>query len=175
VEPAWSPDGREIAFISNQSGWHQVWAAAFADGRRASEPRQITFEVGDASSPFWSPDGKAIAYVLMRQRERDIRIAATDGSGVSRSLTSGAKVMMVQWLWARNLLVASGFWAERLPTIRLLPVEGGETTRLVLPPKLVPDRRWPLFDISSDGTLLALFQRARQDDIWVLEAEEGSF
>jgi len=175
VEPAWSPDGREIAFISNRSGWHQVWAAPFADGHRAGEPRRITSEVGDASSPSYSPDGKAIAYVLTTQSNRDIWIAASNGSGVSRGLTAEAKVMMVRWLWARNTLVASGFWGERLPTIRLVPPWGGEATRLVLPSQLVPDLEYPLFDISSDETTLGLFQRARQGEIWVLEAEEGSF
>jgi hypothetical protein len=33
----------------------------------------------------------------------------------------------------------------------------------------------PYFEISHDGTLLAALQRNRQEEIWILEVDEGSF
>ncbi len=60
--PAWSPDGRRIAFGRNRSGradynLSDVWVVD-ADG---ANPWRLTQGVGRATSPSWSPDGTAIA------------------------------------------------------------------------------------------------------------------
>lgn len=59
-EPAWSPDGKQVAYVSDQGGEYRLRIAA-QDGK--GEPRVI--EVRDAGFIFgleWSPDGKRIAY-----------------------------------------------------------------------------------------------------------------
>ncbi|HEX7114552.1 MAG TPA: amidohydrolase family protein [Steroidobacter sp.] len=62
-QPAFSPDGRRIAFISDRSGSDNLWIAD-ADG---SNLRQITHERGDQRyiSPAWSADGQ---YVFVSRR-----------------------------------------------------------------------------------------------------------
>jgi dipeptidyl aminopeptidase/acylaminoacyl peptidase len=60
--PAWSPDGRQIAFSRPRTGvadyaLSDIWVAD-ADGQNA---RQATTTVGRADSPTWSPDGTLIA------------------------------------------------------------------------------------------------------------------
>ena len=57
-QPAWSPDGRQLAFVRNVDGKPQVFLLSFEGG----EPSQLTrFRYG-ASSPKWSPDGKTILF-----------------------------------------------------------------------------------------------------------------
>lgn len=62
---AWSPDGKEIAFVSlrgRDSDWDivsDIWLVSAAGGR----PRRLTNLKGGAHEPTWSPDGKQIAYV----------------------------------------------------------------------------------------------------------------
>jgi dipeptidyl aminopeptidase/acylaminoacyl peptidase len=56
--PTWSPDGKQIAFISNLSGRNNLWVVP-ADG---GWPLQLTISEQRQSSPAWSPDGKWIAY-----------------------------------------------------------------------------------------------------------------
>jgi dipeptidyl aminopeptidase/acylaminoacyl peptidase len=58
-EPAWSPDGKWIAFTSTRSGSGQIWVIS-ADG---GTPRQFTTLSTGASQAVWAPDGSAIAYV----------------------------------------------------------------------------------------------------------------
>ncbi|MGD8416860.1 MAG: amidohydrolase family protein [Pseudomonadales bacterium] len=55
--PAWSPDGREVAYVSWSSAGGHVWRAR-ADGR--GQPRRVSRRPGFYSDPAWSPDGKRI-------------------------------------------------------------------------------------------------------------------
>ncbi|MGD0013782.1 MAG: S9 family peptidase [Bryobacteraceae bacterium] len=52
--PRWSPDSRQLAFISDRSGSAQVWVMA----RDGANPRQVTSLATEAGGVLWSPDGK---------------------------------------------------------------------------------------------------------------------
>src|SRR6187431_248232 len=57
--PAWSPDGRKLAFVSRRDGNAEVYVMN-ADG---SGLRNVTGTPSDDLDPAWSPDGRAIAFV----------------------------------------------------------------------------------------------------------------
>jgi Tol biopolymer transport system component len=59
TQPAWSPDGRRIAFITPRKGPYQIWTMA-ADG----SDQQLFSRSGSlkALHPRWSPDGQVIAF-----------------------------------------------------------------------------------------------------------------
>ena len=67
-DPAWSPDGRRIAFRTHRDGNEEVYVMN-ADG---SEQRNASRSPGGDYSPAWSPDGKWIAFYVgsLRQPER---------------------------------------------------------------------------------------------------------
>ncbi len=63
--PAWSPDGTQIAFVSNRSADKEknentdIWVM---DAKPGASMLQLTTWAGEDSQPQWSPDGKMIAY-----------------------------------------------------------------------------------------------------------------
>jgi Tol biopolymer transport system component len=84
--PAWSPDGRRVAFASDRAGNAEVYVMN-ADG---SGQRNLTHSPGFDSDPVWSPDGRKIAFVskAFPQRPGDIYVVNADGGGL-RNLTAG--------------------------------------------------------------------------------------
>ncbi len=56
--PRWSPDSRQIYFVSNRSGSQQIWVMD-ADGSRS---RQISRLATEASGETLSPDGKKLVF-----------------------------------------------------------------------------------------------------------------
>lgn len=83
TEPAWSPDGRQIAYSSVNSGVSDIWVMQ-ADG---SYPLKLTGNGANNSRPTWSPDGRRIAYVSDKGGTKDIWIMNVDGSGQTQIVT----------------------------------------------------------------------------------------
>jgi len=70
VRPAWSPDGKSIAFQSNRDGPYHIYVMN-ADG---SDLRQLTSGDNDDRHPSWSPDGKVIAVDTGDELKREIAL-----------------------------------------------------------------------------------------------------
>jgi Tol biopolymer transport system component len=60
LEPAWSPNGREIAFAGGLGG--QTGANIYVADRNGGHVRVLTHFENGAGSPAWSPDGRTIAF-----------------------------------------------------------------------------------------------------------------
>jgi dipeptidyl aminopeptidase/acylaminoacyl peptidase len=60
-DPTWSPDGREIAFVSNRNGRTDVWASS-VEGERHGLRRITRNEALSESDPQWSPDGRTLVF-----------------------------------------------------------------------------------------------------------------
>lgn len=77
VEPAWSRDGRRIAFASRRAGTFDIYVMN-ADG---TGTRRLTSTNEHDNHPTWSPNGSRIAFA---RDESDIYVMNADGSGARR-------------------------------------------------------------------------------------------
>jgi len=81
TNPAVSPDGKTIAFMSSQAGNWDVYTIGI-DGTSVTQVTTDTFEDG---LPIWSPDGKTIVFVSNRGNAWSVLAASPDGKN-QRSL-----------------------------------------------------------------------------------------
>jgi Tol biopolymer transport system component len=94
--PAWSPDGKRIAFESNHDGNDQIYVMD-SDGRNI---QRLTNNNANDISPVWSPDGTRIAFSSDRDGNSEIYVMNANGSNQTR-LT---KTAMDNWhpTWKRG-------------------------------------------------------------------------
>lgn len=95
TQPAWSPDGRRVAFVSarHDSRDHDHAVDIFLVDAAGGEPMRLTPGGGACALPAWSPNGGAIAYLGYTDAEdspRNSRLWLVPAAGgVPRCLTMG--------------------------------------------------------------------------------------
>ena len=91
TQPTWSPDGRFVAYASDQAGNFDIWVQPIAGGRAV----QVTTDPATDWQPVWSPDGNTLAF----RSERD-----------------GGGIFVVPALGGRERrLTTFGYWPEWSP------------------------------------------------------------
>jgi tricorn protease len=82
--PAWSPDGKYIAYWSDQSGEYELW---LSDADNESPARKLTsYGAGYRYRPYWSPDSKKLAFIDKAMRIRIFDISTSQTTEVDRAL-----------------------------------------------------------------------------------------
>lgn len=121
--PVFSPDGTEVAFISNRTAEPDrnsntdVWVASLS--ALGATPRQITVHPGSDTSPAWSPDGSRIAYVHGADPEK-IWYGVTPLAVVP---AAGGEPLILTPALDRN--VSDPLWTEDGSAVRMIVEDDG--------------------------------------------------
>jgi len=82
ITPAWSPDGRALAYTSYRRGFADIFVSYLYEGRLENPARGS--EKINNYLPAWSRDGTKIAFMSSRDGNPEIYIMNRDGSGLRR-------------------------------------------------------------------------------------------
>lgn len=126
VRPAWSPDGKWIAYQANEDTQdNAIWIV----NREGTTKRRITDGVGDDRRPSWSPDGQQIAFDSMRGGSRDIWVVGVSG-GAPRQITRDPGVEEYSSWSPDGKQLAFYTYADGQMDLALSSVEGGQLRRI---------------------------------------------
>ncbi len=93
VSPAWSPDGKQIAYSSSRTGDPEIWVT----DENGSLARRLTSFRGPDASPVFNPrTGAQIAWISGHSGLPQLYIMESDGSGVQR-MTDGGYASSPSW------------------------------------------------------------------------------
>ena len=86
ISPAWSPNGKELAYVSFERQKAVVFVHTVASGER----RAIADFRGSNSAPAWTPDGQRLAVTLSRDGGSQLFLIGKNGESPRRLATSQA-------------------------------------------------------------------------------------
>jgi eukaryotic-like serine/threonine-protein kinase len=174
--PSISPDGRQVAFISDSGGHGNIWVEDLAAGAL----RQITSKKDAATIglPLWSPDGKSVAFAITGSGigetwgDVDYWVVNPDGSNLRDIVKHGA---WASWSPDSRWIYYTDVFPEHAtvePRLWKVPAEGGQ-------PIVVRSDGAMASSLSADGSTLYFLlplqnENGIQDyDIRVAKPENG--
>jgi dipeptidyl aminopeptidase/acylaminoacyl peptidase len=195
-DPAWSPDGRRIAFVSRRTpepreiGNTDVFVI---DARPGATPRRLTDFAGpDGGRPTWSPDGRWIAFLrgdeprYYAYQQTSLAIVPSDGGAARILTTSLDRPIFAPRFSADGASILALVTDDREQYVGRVRVRDGAVERVVTGKRVVsgyttagphtavltstPDRPFEIF--AADGG--SLRKLTSQNDSLLAELQLGS-
>jgi dipeptidyl aminopeptidase/acylaminoacyl peptidase len=181
-EPAWSPDGKLLAFTSNRSQPDpdlnynsDIWVVAAENSDKGAHLTQITTNPGADTTPAWSPDGKWITYItqlnpkLFDYATKHIAVSPASG-GQARVLTLAFDRVSITPRFSPDgrfiYFIADDDGTQNICRV---PITGGEITRPVGGRLMVND-----YSLSKTGDLVAQIATIdRPDELFAVSPSDG--
>ena len=162
-QPAWSPDGRALAFDAGNSAVGDVYVVDRDSAGRWGAPRVVATTGGAAR---WSPDGRLLLYV----RADGIFVTSRAGGEAKQVLRvdPSEKLRLGNAVWSSDgrRVVFKRFDGEGRTSFWSLPAAGG-TPRLEL--HLNRDLRSHSAEFATDGSRFYFTVTERASELWTAE------
>jgi Tol biopolymer transport system component len=166
IHPAYAPDGKRLAFVSDRSGVEHVWIQSLLEGLPSGEPWRLTDgEMADLF-PAWSPDSHRIAFV----RSGEAWMADVRPGNAPRRITSGADIRDVAWEADGDAVLVSGLFGTSALQLRRVEIASGAMERLKPDLVLGDANASGHLSLSRDSRFLATDTAEPKGNLWMTVA-----
>lgn len=156
MSPAWSPDGKKLAFVGYERGRSGIYLYTLATG----EMKRVISEKGVNGAPAWTPSGTQLLVTLSFETNSDLYLVDL-ASGTRTRLTDHYGIDTEGTVSPDGTQIA--FTSDRggSPQIYVMPITGGEPKRVTfqgrqnLRPQYSPDGK-SLLVVNADGGRYAI-------------------
>ena len=125
TEPAISPDGKQMAYISDRTGSPQIYIMDLASNKE----QRITRNGRYNASPSWSPNGRYLAYFGLREKDASIfRLNVSTGEE-SRLTPTRLKAEAPTWSPDGSMIAFAGDDGSEVKKVYYMLSTGGEVAR----------------------------------------------
>lgn len=125
LSPSWSPDGKELAYVSFETGDSAIYIQNLSTGSR----RQVSARKGINGAPSFSPDGSKLAVSLSYVGNPEIFIIDLASGNATRLTNNYAIDTEPEWMPdGQNILFTSDRAGK--PQIYQVPASGGSPKRV---------------------------------------------
>ncbi len=160
--PAFSPDGTQIAFDAAWAGPYRIWMT----DARGRNPKQLTTDASEGVShvdPAWSPDGSRIVFRRFQQTRSDLEVLDVRANTAMRITDDGFNDMDPTWSPDGRYIYFSSYRSGGLNVWRVSLDIGraGTPEQVTTGPG---DDVQP--SVSPDGTRLAFSILGLNSDLW---------
>ncbi len=146
MSPAWSPDGRRLAYVSFEKHRAAVFVQDIVSGKR----EELSAFAGINGAPAWSPDGRSMAVTLSRDGNPEIYSMRLSDRKLKR-LTFGAAID-TEPVWSpdsKSIVFTSDRGGS--PQLYRMPSQGGRAQRITFEGNYNASA-----DFTPDGKTLAM-------------------
>jgi serine/threonine-protein kinase len=163
ADPAFSPDGRQIAMDISDGRQSDIWIYDWA----ADAATRLTLDPGTDFKPVWTPDGSRIAYTSTRGAGNfGIYWQRADGTGDVQRLSEGSNGQVSgAWHPTQRHLAVTELHPDTSFDIVMIPIEGDEasgwkpgkqsafiaTPAVEIEPVFSPDGKWLAYFSNESG------------------------
>lgn len=167
---AFSPDGRELLFVSDRSGRSKLWLM----NRDGSGARLVLDDSGAERSAVWSPEGNRIAFLRLGSEGSDIWVVGRDGDGLRQLTDDGKGARDLAWSpdGTQIAFISDRAGFQDIYTVNVVTGEIRQLTRETNP---WDEFRWaPAW--SPDGQRIAYVSNRSgpfADDLWLVDVATG--
>ena len=121
MQPAWSPDGHWIAFISDKSGQEEVWIAR----ENGTGLKKLSDSATEKSAIHWAPDSKSLIYSTSDNKLNLVNLE----TGATKVLLTGeaSGAVGAQFSPDGRWIAYAMFDNDLRPHVYVMPATGGET------------------------------------------------
>jgi Tol biopolymer transport system component len=153
--PQISPDGERLAYVSTQSGAHELWIA----NRDGSNPRQLTrADGGIVKVPRWSPAGTHIVYLARGRDAVDVHQVEVSTGRVTRLTHDAINELAPAWTHDGSRVLFGAVGADGRSNVWSVDARTGADRKLAIANAVAAQ--------SSGDSALLYFTRQDEPGVW---------